>query len=341
MSSAASRGADLIVDTDVNGVNDDAFALHYLLTKQIVPSMITTCSGNTLASDSLDDARLLLASYGIETRTQAGPDSPRGWTEAIHEYHRTLRKEVGDSVYLGELGSARTHPAPTDGDRTTDRSTGRTTNQTTDRTTGRAIDYDYDLAARPADRLVDYLALGPLGNLRDALESEALPATHVRHLIFSGGAFDAPGNVGRPAEFNVLADPLAAACVFAAPLARITVVPLDVTTELTYGLAQFRRIASGTGPFSRDLARTKAATFAAHPDFREPLWDLVVAMVMTNPEIVTRSARGEVSVDTSLTASLGATTLRRSEHGRVTVVLGVDAERVLQEMADTFEGVAQ
>jgi purine nucleosidase len=327
MTSAVPRGAELIVDTDIYGVNDDAFALHYLLAKQHVPSMITTCSGNTLASDSLDDARLLLASYGIETETRAGPDCPRGWTPAIHEYHRTLRKELGDSAYLGELGSPRTHSVPVDEGRIN----GRTTGQTTDRT------IDYALTAP----LVDYLALGPLGNLRDALASKALPATRIRHLVFSGGAFGVPGNVGRFAEFNVLADPLAAADVFAAPLARVTVVPLDVTTELTYGLPQYRRIASGTGPYSQDLARTKGATFAAHPDFREPLWDLVVAMVLTNPEIVTRSVRGEVSVDTSPTASLGATTLRRSEDGHVTVVLEVDTDRVLHEWARTFEGVEQ
>ncbi|HEY3867497.1 MAG TPA: nucleoside hydrolase [Actinocrinis sp.] len=318
--SPAPMNSALIVDTDINGVNDDAFALHYLLAKHCIPAMITTCSGNTLASDSLDDARALLAAYGLEakTKTQAGPDTPRGWTAAIHEYHRILRKELGGSVYLGELGSPRTQSASTAGGRIIGRITGQT------------IDYD--------NHLVDYLALGPLGNLRDALESKALPAARIRHLVFSGGAFGAPGNVGRPAEFNVLADPLAAAYVFAAPVARVTVVPLDVTTELTYGLAQYRRIASGSGPFSRDLARTKAATFAVRPDFREPLWDLVVAMVMTNPEIVTRSARGEVSVDTSLTASLGTTTLRRSEHGRVTVVLEVDTDRVLQEMAHAFEG---
>jgi purine nucleosidase len=317
MSSAASREAELIVDTDINGVNDDAFALHYLLTKQYIPSVITTCSGNTLASDSLDDARFLLASYGIEMKTQAGPDSPRGWTPAIHEYHRNLRKELGDSVYLGELGSPRTHSAPTDDGRTT----------------GQTIAYAF------AAPLFDYLALGPLGNFRDALVSKALPATQLRHLVFSGGAFGVPGNVGRLAEFNILADPLAAAYVFAAPLAHVTVVPLDVTTEITYGLPQYRRIASGTGPFSRDLARTKGATFETHPDFREPLWDLVVAMVMTNPEIVTRSVRGEASVDTSPTASLGATTLRRSEHGRVTVVLEVDTDRVLHELTHTFERV--
>ncbi|MGD0558521.1 MAG: nucleoside hydrolase [Streptosporangiaceae bacterium] len=304
-----------IVDTDINGVNDDAFALHYLLAKQYIPAMITTCSGNTLACDSLDDARILLASYGIEMTTQAGPDSPQGWTPEIHEYHRNLRKESDDSVYLGELGSPRTHSASTDD--------------------GRTIAY---AATAP---LAGYLALGPLGNLRDALVSAALPATGLQHLVFSGGAFGVPGNVGRLAEFNILADPLAAAYVFAAPLARVTVVPLDVTAELTYGLPQYRRITSGTGPFSQDLGRTKGAAFAAHPDFREPLWDLIAAMVMTNPEIITRSVRGEVSVGTSPTASLGATTLRRSDHGHVTVVLEVDTDGVLDEWTRTFESVQE
>ncbi|HEX5116530.1 MAG TPA: nucleoside hydrolase [Pseudonocardiaceae bacterium] len=312
MSAADPCQAELIVDTDLKGVNDDAFALHFLLTHQRIPSLVTTCSGNTLASDSLDDVRDLLAHHAVDVPTQAGPDCPAGWTPEIHEHHRKLRKELGESAYLGDLGSPRTHCV------------------TTER--GSAITY-----SRPAGP-VDYLALGPLGNLRDALASTALAAADIRQLVFSGGAFGVPGNVGQHAEFNVLADPLAAAEVFATRFARVTVVPLDVTTDLTYGLPQYRRIVSGPGPFSRDLERTKGAIFRAQPDFREPLWDLVAALVLTEPEIVTRSVTGHVRVDTSLTASLGATTFHRSDHGRVEVVLAVDTELVLHHLARTFEG---
>jgi purine nucleosidase len=319
MSAAVSPDADLIVDTDIKGVNDDAFALHYLLTRRHIPSLITTCSGNTLASDSFDDARALLDSYAVGTRTEAGPDTPRGWTPAIHEYHRDLRKGLGESAYLGELGSARTRSVPAHESRPSSPAA----------------------VTLPGAAPVDYLALGPLGNLYDALVSKTLPVSRIRHLVFSGGAFGVPGNVGQYAEFNVLADPLAAAYVLAAPLSRITLVPLDVTSQLTYGLSEYTQIASGSGPFSRDLVRTKGATFTTRPGFREPLWDLVAALVMTHPEIVKRSVRGDISVDTSLSASLGATTLRPSEQGRAEVVLEMDTERVLHHMAGTFEGVEE
>ncbi|MET9730130.1 nucleoside hydrolase [Streptomyces sp. NPDC006458] len=315
MNTSVSPEVDLVVDTDIKGVNDDAFALHYLLSRDRVPSAITTCSGNTLARDSLTDVRALLASYAVETHTWAGPDSPRGWTPPVHAYHLELREKLGSSAYLGELGSPRTRAAP----------------EAESPTTGWS-------GAQPLTTpTVDYLALGPLGNLHDALASETLPAERIRHLVFSGGAFEVQGNIGRYAEFNVLADPLAAAHVLAAPLPRITVVPLDVTTELTYGLTEFLHITSGRGPFSRDLARTKGPTFEARPDFREPLWDLVAALVMTHPEIVTHSVRGEVSVDTSLTASLGATRLRPCADGRAEVVLEVDAGQVLHHMAHAFK----
>jgi inosine-uridine nucleoside N-ribohydrolase len=312
VSAAVAPRAELFVDTDVNGVNDDAFALHHLLARRCVPLFITTCSGNTLASDSLGDARSLLADHAVAVQTRAGPDCPAGWTPVVHRYHRDLRERLGDSTYLGELGSPRTRPSQGE--------------------PGPAITYP------PTPGPVDYLALGPLGNLWDALQSGALPGGRIRHLVFSGGAFGVPGNVGRHAEFNVLADPLAAAGVFAAGLDRVTVVPLDVTSELTYGLPQYRRIASGTGVFSRDLVRTKGPVFARQPDFREPLWDLVAALVMTNPEIVTRSETGDVRVGTAPTASLGATTFQRSAHGRVEVVLEVDPDEVLHHMASTFEG---
>ncbi len=303
----------LIVDTDINGTNDDAFALHYLLSKRRIPSLVTTCSGNTLASDSLKDVRVLLEAYGgPEVDVQAGPDSPPGWTREVHGYHQRLRRDLQESVYLGELGSCRTRPWT------------------------RCVDspgISYSLESSP----VDYLALGPLGNLRDALSSTAISPRQIRHLVFSGGAFAVPGNVGVSAEFNVLADPRAASDVFSAAIERITVVPLDVTSGLTYGLSQYRRITQRRSPFGQYLAATKASVFHESPDFREPIWDLVAAMVLVNPQFVTRSVSGNGQVDTSLGA-LGKTTLKALDGGNVTVVLEVDVDRVLDEFACAFDG---
>lgn len=292
-----------IVDTDILGVNDDAFALHYLLTHGHVPSMITSCSGNGLASASAQDAESLLAAYGLQLAggVQPGPDRPIGWTARIRRAHRKARRELGRTAHLGELGGDRALPGE------------------------RLIDY----AVCPRDEDIAYLALGPLGNLDQALTSDQLASGRIQHLVFSGGAFTAPGNVGPHAEFNVFADPLAAQHVLDAGLRRITVVPLDVTTELTYGLREFEHIAASSSVFGHDLKRTKQEVFQADPDFREPIWDLVAAVVMFQPEVIVRSRHAAVTVDSAPGETLGATTmLAADERPSVEVVLAVDEEAI-------------
>jgi inosine-uridine nucleoside N-ribohydrolase len=176
-----------------------------------------------------------------------------------------------------------------------------------------------------------------LGNLSDAF-ARGLDASRVEHLVFSGGAFTVPGNVGPYAEFNVFADPIAAAHVLRAGIPRVTVVPLDVTARVTYGRAEFERIAPRPSVFGRDLRLTKHETFAADPEFREPTWDLVAAIVMFQPEVIVRSRRAGVAVDSSAGATLGATTLLPGgTPADVEVVLEVDEGAIREIMCRSAE----
>lgn len=85
-------------------------------------------------------------------------------------------------------------------------------------------------AARPEE--LTLVCTGPLTNLAIALNVEPALPELLRGLVIMGGAFDVPGNVTPYAEFNIHADPDAAAQVFAAPWLAATVVGLDVTHQV-------------------------------------------------------------------------------------------------------------
>jgi inosine-uridine nucleoside N-ribohydrolase len=75
------------------------------------------------------------------------------------------------------------------------------------------------------------VATGPLTNLALAVEREPRVASAVREVVLMGGAALPPGNVTPVAEFNVYADPEAAAIVFAQAWP-VTMVGLDVTQHV-------------------------------------------------------------------------------------------------------------
>jgi inosine-uridine nucleoside N-ribohydrolase len=75
------------------------------------------------------------------------------------------------------------------------------------------------------------VATGPLTNIALALQKDPGRLQGLRRLIVMGGAVGVAGNVTPAAEFNIWADPEAAAQVLAAGLP-LTLVPLDVTEQV-------------------------------------------------------------------------------------------------------------
>jgi len=86
---------------------------------------------------------------------------------------------------------------------------------------------------------IKLLALGPLTNVAEALESDPAFSQRLQSITIMGGAVDVPGNVGSSAgiqnevaEWNIYIDPHAAAVVFNSGVP-ITLVPLDATDYVT------------------------------------------------------------------------------------------------------------
>ena len=152
-----------------------------------------------------------------------------------------------------------------------------------------AVAYICD-TARSVDDL-HLLAIGPLINVALALKRDPDLRQHLAGLTIMGGSAGA-GNITPVAEFNILADPEAAAVVFekAAPL---TMVGLDVTSKVVFGDDETARMRT---------AGTPVAEFAAglieflRDRFREyigqsvvPVHDATAVIAVTHPELFERS----------------------------------------------------
>ncbi len=174
--------------------------------------------------------------------------------------------------------------------------------------------------ARPGE--ITLVCVGPLTNLAIALNVVPWLPDLLRSVVVMGGAFERGGNVTPSAEFNIFADPEAAAQVFAAPFANLTVVGLDVTTQVAIDRPGWDRLATATGAPGRLVHLMCRHSFTDRNDDAFSLHDPLAVAVASRPELVTTvTGRVEVSLDE---ATRGKTTLR--EGGTTKVALGVDIE---------------
>ncbi len=149
------------------------------------------------------------------------------------------------------------------------------------------------------------VATGPLTNL--ALAQAIAPDVPglARQLVVMGGAVGVPGNVGPASEFNLSADPEAAAAVLAAPWP-IVQVGLDVTLQVRLGETEAAALeATPTGPgravplFCATALRAYAAAYRRQDgDGRAPMHDPLAVAVALNPSLV-RAAQLPAAVETA------------------------------------------
>jgi purine nucleosidase/non-specific riboncleoside hydrolase len=183
----------LILDTD--GGVDDAQALILLAGNGVVPHAITTVFGNVGLDAATRNILDILATLGLEVPVYKGTGLP-------------LIQPIIDATYVhGEdgLGGA---PRPV--------SAGLPENL-------HAVDFlrsAFRQAAADGEK-IDLLMIGPLTNLALALRLDPDIVAGIGRLVIMGGTLHGRGNVTPAAEFNVFADPEAAAIVFGTKLDKI------------------------------------------------------------------------------------------------------------------------
>jgi purine nucleosidase len=114
---------------------------------------------------------------------------------------------------------------------------------------GHAIDYIID-TVRAAPGEITLVATGPLTNIALAVRREPRLADWVREFVIMGGSATR-GNITPAAEYNIWADPEAAAAVFRAGWI-VTMLGLDVTLRTGATDAVLQRM-SGLGPLGTEL----------------------------------------------------------------------------------------
>jgi inosine-uridine nucleoside N-ribohydrolase len=120
-----------------------------------------------------------------------------------------------------------------------------------------AVEFLIETYRQATDEIV-LVAVAPLTNVAAALALDPKFAERVPELAIMGGAH-AIGNVTPAAEFNVWADPEAAAMVFAAGFRKVTLVPLDATHRALISRDHCARLAALGTP-----AGEAAASFILH-----------------------------------------------------------------------------
>ena len=263
----------LILDTD--GGVDDAQALLMLIANDRPPVAITTVFGNVGLDAATRNILATLAVAKCDVPVHAGSGRP-------------LTQAVIDARYIhGEdgLGGA---PRPL---------------QTSAPAGANAVGFLIDSfrAAGASGHKIDLLMIDPLTNLALTLRLDPSIINGIGQLTIMGGTIYGRGNTTPAAEFNIYADPEAAAIVFAADL-DILVAPWEpcVTHAMTGAEVDALFDAVPDGPekaFSLALARHARQTIAGYgggDNFR--FVDPLAAAAVIEPDIITRSFRASVDV---------------------------------------------
>lgn len=204
----------VIYDTDP-GV-DDAMALYYALAHPAIEVVgITTTFGNVTVEQAAVNALYLNALAGRSIPVTQGVAAP------LVKPLEPLPAHIHGADGLGNLPARTFHRRQLD-----------------PRSSARFI---VDMArAHPGE--ITLVAVGPLGNLSQALTLEPQLPELLHEVIIMGGSILEPGNASPVAEANIWNDPHAADHVFTAGWT-LTIVGLDVTHRVILPVSLFKKIA--------------------------------------------------------------------------------------------------
>ena len=291
----------LLVDTDP-GI-DDALALALLYQSPNVDiASITAANGNIPAEEALRNVFRILGFLGVTEKPIIGVG--RDWPAYAEDARHIHGADGLANTYLPVFSRNAAEPA------------------------AKLIASILTGSQEP----VTMLCIAPLTNLADALDRIDVDDAYVERVIVMGGAFHVPGNISPVAEFNVHHDPEAARRVLNSGLP-VTIVPLDVTTRLVFGVRDFDAFAmskAGAGKLARILL---PFYLQAHRRYHRldgvHLHDVVAAALVVCPEIFrTRKAWCDVETEGELTRGVTVTDDRplSPKAPNVEVVTGFDAE---------------
>jgi inosine-uridine nucleoside N-ribohydrolase len=192
---------------------------------------------------------------------------------------------------------------------------------------GKAVDqHAVDFLAERIGPGVVLVPVGPLTNI--ALLLARYPEKRPDRIVLMGGSI-AEGNVTPAAEFNIWADPEAAARVFTSGI-ELTMVGLDVTHKALFTDRHAARLEGRAGTMVRELLAFYGRFHAEVYGFDgSPIHDALAVAQVFRPDLVETKDRG-VKIDTESELSRGRTLVdlwgRAKWEANCRVAVDVDAE---------------
>ena len=295
---------------DVDTGTDDAVAIMLAaLHAELDLIAVTTVNGNVHLAATTDNTLRVLDAIGRPEiavyRGLAHPIARRGFPGRTHFERDSDRDMHGTSLPL---------PAP--------------------RTAAReesAVEFLLH-TLRTTTEPVTLVPVGPLSTIATVLAADPSVREAVDEVVIMGGAH-AYGNVTPSAEFNVWADPEAAAMVFSAGFPRLTLVPLDATHRALITRADCAKLAglgTAAGRAAAGLITRRIDAYSAghgvHAADAAPVHDAVCVAYLLRPEVVTtRPVRVEVETTGSLTVGRTVMDLRPNATGEPNASVAFDA----------------
>lgn len=198
---------------------------------------------------------------------------------------------------------------------------------------------------RAATDPIALVPVGPLSNVAACVALDPGFVERVPEIVIMGGAH-AWGNVTPAAEFNIWADPDAAASVFAAGFRRITLVPLDATHRALVSHADCERLeALGTNA-GRAAAAFIGHRIVVHDNIQRmptlgttPVHDALAVASLVDAGLIT-THHLHVAIETVGTLTVGRTVIDLHQRGlsppNCEVALDADATGFVDLLLRTF-----
>jgi len=185
---------------------------------------------------------------------------------------------------------------------------------------------------------ITLICLGPLTNIARVFQRDATLANMVGKLVISGGAVQCNGNVTAAAELNMFFDPPAARSVFHS-LTTKSLVPLDVTNTVTFGVDLLEKLPSRNGKVGSMLHKMLQHAFrVSHQKLgREviPLQDPVALVAALEPSLFEwKEIPGDVETSGEITRGMTIFDRRygADDRSNMEVALGVDKHEVRNQV---------
>lgn len=297
---------ELIIDTDA-GIDDAQAILLALGQPNVEVAAITTLSGNVHVDKVVRNVLATLDAAGKKVPVYRGAEYPL-LGPAIHaeDYH--------GSDGLGDAGI----PKPE-----------------VQIEPEHAVFALVRMAAENPGRYT-LVTIGPLTNIALAVRIDPAFVDNLANLVIMGGTHAYRGNMNIVAEFNIYADPEAAAIVFST-CKRATLVSWELSVDHEILFDEYHQLTQMPAPTSQLEFFNRISDYMVRKmqktDHRGvPMPDPIAAAVAIDPTLITRSANGEIHVEVTGARTRGQTVINWKGEPRVKVITEIDTTHFWQMM---------